>query len=72
MYVGIQNTEFSKFEQDGELSPYTATGASLAIASNRISHHLGLAGPALSIDTACSSSLVALDVACKGLASGDC
>ena len=41
--------------------PFSATGLSTSIASNRISYTLGLQGPSMTIDTACSSALVALD-----------
>ncbi len=49
---------------------YFATGNSLAILSNRISHVFDLHGPSFTVDTACSSSLVALDAAIAAIQSG--
>ena len=40
-------------------SVYAATGASLSIASGRLSYVLGLRGPCVSYDTACSAALTA-------------
>ncbi|MFE9282575.1 beta-ketoacyl synthase N-terminal-like domain-containing protein [Nocardiopsis alba] len=41
-------------------------------AATRISHSLGLRGPAFTLHTACSSSLVAIDVACRNVWTGSC
>ncbi|BCJ69203.1 hypothetical protein Prubr_62240 [Polymorphospora rubra] len=49
-----------------------ATGSSMSATAGRISHHLGLRGPALTVDTACSASLVAIDTALRHLADGTC
>jgi phthiocerol/phenolphthiocerol synthesis type-I polyketide synthase C len=49
---------------------YTATGNTLSLISNRVSHIYDLRGPSLTVDTACSSSLVALDEAISSLRSG--
>ncbi len=38
----------------------------------RVSHRLGLRGPALTVQTACSTSLVAVHLACRALMQGDC
>ncbi|MER6416193.1 SDR family NAD(P)-dependent oxidoreductase [Streptomyces humidus] len=51
---------------------HTMTGTRRAIIANRISHHLGLRGPSLSVDTAQSSSLVAVQLACESLRRGEC
>ncbi|KAJ9158137.1 Erythronolide synthase, modules 1 and 2 [Coniochaeta hoffmannii] len=55
-----------------ELDGYTVTGSSAGTSSGRISYHLGLQGPAMTIDTACSSSLVATHLACTSLREGEC
>ncbi|RYP40773.1 hypothetical protein DL767_001419 [Monosporascus sp. MG133] len=54
------------------MTPYTATGASTAMLSNRINYALDLKGPSLTVDTACASSAYALHMACAGLRAGDC
>ncbi|KAF5679435.1 polyketide synthase [Fusarium heterosporum] len=54
------------------MSPYTSTGISGTILSNRINYALDLNGPSFTVDTACSSSIYALHLACLGLQNGDC
>lgn len=46
---------------------YAATGNSLAMIANRVSHFFNWHGPSQTIDTACSSSLTALLRAAEGL-----
>jgi len=55
-----------------EIEAYMAIGTSNAAAAGRISHRLGLQGPAVAVDTACSSSLVAIHQACQALRLGEC
>ncbi|KAH6631353.1 hypothetical protein F5144DRAFT_647905 [Chaetomium tenue] len=55
-----------------DLDGYTVTGSAGGTMSGRISHQLGLQGPAMTIDTACSSSLVATHLACSSLRQGEC
>jgi acyl transferase domain-containing protein len=73
VYVGVANTDYGHRGMDdvSGIDPYTATGTTLSIASNRVSYMFDLRGPSMSIDTACSSSLVALHQACQALQAGD-
>ncbi|MFV8316603.1 sulfolipid-1 biosynthesis phthioceranic/hydroxyphthioceranic acid synthase [Mycobacterium sp. 23] len=52
-------------------SPYAVTGLNNSVASGRISHALGLHGPAMTFDTACSSGLMAVHLACRSLHEGE-
>ncbi|KAK0663601.1 Narbonolide/10-deoxymethynolide synthase PikA1 [Lasiodiplodia hormozganensis] len=56
----------------GGASAFTASSASPAVLSNRVSHVLGLEGPSCTLDTACSASLYALHTAIGALRSGQC
>ncbi|KAK3395035.1 polyketide synthase [Podospora didyma] len=55
-----------------DLGGYTVAGSAGGTMSGRISHHLGLQGPAMTIDTACSSSLVTTHLACTALRQREC
>ena len=73
VFVGAGNSGFSEIsETTDEISPYSATGSSPALVSNRLSYVLGLEGPSMTIDTACSSGLVAVHAAVQSLRSGEC
>ena len=72
VFVGIQVGEYGSLPHRGQPSPYSATGASAAIAANRVSYLLGLEGLSMSVDTACSSALVALETGRQCLGSGLC
>ena len=73
VYVGIASTDYAHRRMDdlSSLDPYSMTGNTASIASNRISYLFDLHGPSVSVDTACSSSLVALHHACNSIWSGD-
>ncbi|MDJ0933254.1 SDR family NAD(P)-dependent oxidoreductase [Breoghania sp.] len=74
VFVGISALDYaSLWRAEGLASDgYLATGNSLAMAANRLSHFFDLNGPSQSIDTACSSSLVALLRARDALLAGQC
>ncbi|QBQ98331.1 type I polyketide synthase [Paraburkholderia pallida] len=73
VFVGVASSDYGNRSMDdlSSLDPYSATGNTLSIASNRISYLFDLRGPSMSIDTACSSSLVALHQAVKALQNGE-
>jgi acyl transferase domain-containing protein/acyl carrier protein/short-subunit dehydrogenase len=73
VYVGVASPDYGNRSMDdlAVVDPYSATGNTLSIASNRISYLFDLRGPSMSIDTACSSSLVALHQAVSALQSGE-
>ncbi|MFM0640343.1 SDR family NAD(P)-dependent oxidoreductase [Paraburkholderia metrosideri] len=73
VYIGVASQDYgNRFVDDlNAVDPYSATGNTLSIASNRLSYLFDLRGPSVSVDTACSSSLVALHQACQTLQSGD-
>ena len=72
VFIGIQASSFGLSTAQTAASPYTATGESAAIASNRVSYTLGLKGPSMSVDTACSSGLVAVNICSQNLQSKTC
>ncbi|MEE9446013.1 MAG: SDR family NAD(P)-dependent oxidoreductase, partial [Cocleimonas sp.] len=73
VYIGIASTDYAHRRMDdlSSLDPYSMTGNTASIASNRISYIFDLQGPSVSVDTACSSSLVALHQACNAIWNGD-
>ncbi len=66
-YHTLQFTDL--FQHD--MGPHTATGNSVTMLSNRISHVFDFCGPSLSVDTACSSSLVSIHLACESIRRGE-
>ncbi|UQP00536.1 SDR family NAD(P)-dependent oxidoreductase [Burkholderia multivorans] len=73
VFVGVAGTDYGNRSMDdlNAVDPYSATGNTLSIASNRVSYLFDLRGPSMSVDTACSSSLVALHQAVQALQSGE-
>jgi acyl transferase domain-containing protein len=71
VFAGVTGTEYARLHDritaPRDISPYFIQGLAVNTVAGRVSHTLGLQGPALSIDTACSSSLVAIDRACRSL-----
>ncbi len=62
VFIGITSLDYAQLWRAEGLTTdgYVATGNSLAMAANRLSHQFNLKGPSQAIDTACSSSLIAL------------
>ncbi|MFD7439689.1 beta-ketoacyl synthase N-terminal-like domain-containing protein, partial [Streptomyces sp. NPDC059861] len=53
------------------VTQHTMTGVNRGVIANRVSYHLGLHGPSLTVDSAQSSSLVAVHLACESLHAGE-
>ncbi|MFJ8313926.1 type I polyketide synthase, partial [Streptomyces sp. NPDC094147] len=53
------------------ITQHTMTGLNRGVIANRVSYHLDLRGPSLTVDTAQSSSLVAVHLACESLRTGE-
>jgi acyl transferase domain-containing protein/NADPH:quinone reductase-like Zn-dependent oxidoreductase/NAD(P)-dependent dehydrogenase (short-subunit alcohol dehydrogenase family)/aryl carrier-like protein len=60
------------YENQHLIGSHSASGATMTMLANRLSHVFDLRGPSISIDTACSSSLTAAHYACQALWNGDC
>ncbi|MFD0318988.1 SDR family NAD(P)-dependent oxidoreductase [Streptomyces flavalbus] len=58
-------------EEWGKGNPVSAYSMEFSLA-NRLSYHLDVHGPSLTVDTACSASLTALHLACESLRRGEC
>ncbi|RSM99140.1 hypothetical protein DMB42_43135 [Nonomuraea sp. WAC 01424] len=73
VYAGVMYNEYPFFgvEQSLRGTPQD-TGATLGGVANRVSYHLDLKGPSMSVDTMCSSSLAALHLAVRSLRQGEC
>ena len=76
VFIGLATHDYLGMASDEltypEIEAYMAIGTSNAAAAGRISHRLGLQGPAVAVDTACSSSLVAIHQACQALRLKEC
>ncbi|KAG7266479.1 hypothetical protein CRUP_028428 [Coryphaenoides rupestris] len=74
VYIGLMNRDYETIVNNDpdSINHYSATGAAMSIAANRISFTFDLTGPSFAVDSACSSSLVALHLACQGIRRGDC
>ncbi|HEV3170544.1 MAG TPA: type I polyketide synthase [Actinocrinis sp.] len=74
VFVGISGNEYARLTTADldRVEGWTAPGAALSIAANRLSYAWDLRGPSMAVDTACSSSLVAVHHAVRALVSGEC
>ncbi|MFB0619443.1 type I polyketide synthase [Streptomyces sp. AGS-58] len=74
MFVGTLRDDYTSLlyqRGDAAVTQHTMTGVNRGVIANRVSHHLGLRGPSLTVDAAQSSSLVAVHLACESLRSGE-
>lgn len=73
VFIGMSHDDYAMVTSDAGAfdQAYAFTGNPFSMASGRISHALGLHGPALTMDTACSSSMVAVHQACRSLQDGE-
>ncbi|WGF87499.1 SDR family NAD(P)-dependent oxidoreductase [Marinivivus vitaminiproducens] len=74
VYAGVMYGEYQLLAAAAQSAGQGAVGGSSPYWSvaNRVSYHLDLHGPSLTVDSACSSSLTAIHLACQALASGEC
>ncbi|MTV56324.1 amino acid adenylation domain-containing protein, partial [Pseudoduganella buxea] len=71
VYVGAMHNEYPLLGRDASTPERLIdTGATPAGIANRISYHLDLHGPSLTVDTMCSSALTALQLAVEALRAG--
>ena len=73
VYVASYHNDYTHLQYSDveEIDLRTLTGTLHSVLANRLSYHLDLRGPSLSLDTACSSSLVAVHLACQSLRAGE-
>ncbi|WP_405891116.1 type I polyketide synthase [Streptomyces sp. NBC_00133] len=74
VYVGTLRDDYTSllYQHGAEaITQHTMTGLNRGVIANRVSYHLDLRGPSLTVDTAQSSSLVAVHLACESLRSGE-
>jgi len=77
LFLGISAADYAHLflKSQGDvngLTPNSGTAAAFCVAAGRVSHALGLQGPAVALDTACSSSLVSVHLACQSLRRSEC
>ncbi|QKW37147.1 SDR family NAD(P)-dependent oxidoreductase [Actinomadura sp. NAK00032] len=72
VFIGISDPAYGVLQmlEPCGIGPYTMSGSTLSIASNRLSQVFDLRGPSMSIDTACSSSLLAVERGWRTLVEG--
>ncbi|MFD6530859.1 type I polyketide synthase [Streptomyces sp. NPDC060184] len=75
VYLGAMAYDYAllRHREDAEpVTRHTLTGLNRGLLANRISYHLGLRGPSLTVDSAQSSALVSLHLAHRAVRDGDC
>lgn len=73
-YVATTGSDFSHrlIRSQEEINPYSLTGTSISLLSNRLSYFFDWRGPSYTLDAACSGSLNGLVNACQDVAHGIC
>ena len=73
VFVGMMSSEWGALNMLDypALTPQRGIGGGHAMVANRVSYHLNLFGPSVTVDTACSASLTAVHLACQALACGE-
>jgi acyl transferase domain-containing protein len=73
VFVGMMSSEWGAISllDYPNLTPQRGMSAGQAMVANRVSYHLNLTGPSVTVDSACSSSLMAVHLGCQALACGD-
>ncbi len=67
IFLGLMHNDYNLLGLTEGMEMHSASLNYPSVAAGRISHTLGLQGPAVAVDTACSSSAVALHIACQSL-----
>ncbi|MCW8200045.1 amino acid adenylation domain-containing protein [Verminephrobacter aporrectodeae subsp. tuberculatae] len=71
VFIGAMHNDYALLGIEvGTPARLVDAGATLAGMANRISYHLDLHGPSLTVDTMCSSSLTAMQLAIEALRAG--
>jgi acyl transferase domain-containing protein len=73
VFVGMMSSEWGALNMLDypALTPQRGIGGGHSMVANRVSYHLNLTGPSVTVDTACSASLMAVHLACQALSCGD-
>ena len=73
VFAGVMYAEYQLLGSlDGSGEQALPLGGPIASVANRVSYHLNLKGPSVTVDTMCSSSLTAIHLACQSLRNGEC
>ena len=73
VFVGMMSSEWGALNllDYPALTPQRGIGGGHSMVANRVSYHLNLTGPSVTVDTACSASLTAVHLASQALACGE-
>src|SRR4029077_3107524 len=73
VFVGMMSSEWGALNllDYPALTPQRGIGGGHSMVANRVSYHLNLTGPSITVDTACSASLTAVHLASQALACGE-